>query len=75
MYTLTIIRFSFLTLNFQNTEYNGYCSRKDVEKELQRIHADFGQVEKFLDLKIRQSTTIESNYVDKTWFAYITKLS
>lgn len=77
VFTLTVIRLSLDTKQFQNTERNQIVLSGELEKELANHKADFEQVERALSLEVSNTITIEveDTLNNKLWFYYITRFN
>ena len=79
LYTITTIRISNETGQFQNTETNTFMLGKQVEDELRNNGCSFEEVEKFLNLQAGESTTCEATITNGvksgTRFTYIHRIS
>lgn len=75
MYTLTLVRINLVSKVFENTEFHGILLLGDIEKELAAHNTSFEDVEKVLNLKKGERTTIQVESIDKCWFYYIIKIN
>ena len=79
MYTITIIRLTFDTLSFQNTEVNSFMLYSEVINELSSMGCSPGDIQDFEHMPPRTNRTFESyisNGVKKGLrFAYVFKIN
>lgn len=75
LFTLSLLRFNDETMQFQNTEFNGFILSGQVEEFLIKKNAPESVMESYMDMKKSESKTFDFVNGSHRYFFYLNRIN